>query len=162
MKWTNVGEMPCSIARTASVIGDSWTMLILRNAFMRIRRFEDFQANLGLTRHLLASRLKRLVSVGILSREPYQQRPVRYEYRLTEKGRALYPIIMALTAWGDTWMDEGQGAPLNLQHKNCGKLMHPVTVCSECREPLNAGEVTAIPGPGLSVAMAKKALKATA
>jgi DNA-binding HxlR family transcriptional regulator len=125
MKWDEVGEMPCSIARTAAIIGDRWTLLILRNAFLGMRRFEDFQANLGLTRHLLASRLKRLVAEGILARVPYQQAPLRHEYRLTDKGKALYPVLLALTAWGDAWMDQGAGPPLLYRHQSCGKTMRP-------------------------------------
>jgi DNA-binding HxlR family transcriptional regulator len=152
MKWDEVGEMPCSIARTASVIGDRWTLLILRNAFLRLRRFEDFQANLGVTRHLLASRLKRLVDEGILARVPYQQAPLRHEYRLTDKGKALYPVLLALTAWGDAWMDQGAGPPLLYRHQSCGKTIRPVTVCSECHAPLEAHHVTPLPGPGLVAA----------
>jgi DNA-binding HxlR family transcriptional regulator len=152
MKWDEVGEMPCSIARTAAIIGDRWTLLILRNAFLGMRRFEDFQANLGLTRHLLASRLKRLVAEGILARVPYQQAPLRHEYRLTDKGKALYPVLLALTAWGDAWMDQGAGPPLLYRHQSCGKTMRPVTVCSECQLPLDAHHVTPLPGPGLAAA----------
>lgn len=149
MKWDDVGEIPCSVARSLSVLGDRWTLLILRNAFLRMRRFEDFQANLGLTRHLLASRLKRLVSEGILERVAYQQAPARYEYRLTDKGRALHPVLMTLTAWGDRWMDQGKGPPLLYQHKHCGKLMKPTLVCSECGEPVEAHHVVPLAGPGL-------------
>lgn len=149
MKWNEVGETPCSIARTTAVIGDRWTMLILRNAFLRMRRFEDFQTHLGITRHLLASRLKRLVDAGLLARVPYQQAPLRHEYRLTEKGKALHPVLMALTAWGDAWMDKGAGPPLVYQHRRCGKHMHAVTVCSECHEPIDVREVLPLPGPGL-------------
>ena len=99
MKWQNVGEQPCSVARALSVIGDRWTMLILRNAFVGIRRFDDFQANLGVTRHVLSDRLKRLVEHEILKRTPYQDRQERFEYRLTEKGLELYPVLLTLAAW---------------------------------------------------------------
>lgn len=150
MKWNDVSDMPCSVARTLSVVGDRWTMLILRNAFMRMRRFDDFQTSLGMTRHLLASRLKRLVEEGIFERVPYQQAPVRHEYVLTEKGRALHPVLMAMAAWGDDWMDKGMGPPLLYQHRACGHVMRPVMVCSECHEPLQATQVTPLPGPGLA------------
>lgn len=162
MKWDRVGEMPCSIARTSAVIGDRWTVLILRNAFLRMRRFEDFQASLGMTRHLLASRLKRLVDEGILARVPYQQTPLRHEYRLTDKGKALHPVLMAFTAWGDAWMDKGAGPPLLYQHQNCGKHLRPVMVCSECREPIDVHRVTPLPGPGLAAARARKPASARA
>lgn len=150
MKWNDVSDMPCSVARTLSVIGDRWTMLILRNAFMRMRRFDDFQSSLGMTRHLLASRLKRLVEEGIFERVPYQQAPVRHEYVLTDKGKALHPVLMALANWGDDWMDKGMGPPLLYQHRACGHVMRPVMVCSECHEPLTASQVTPMPGPGLT------------
>jgi len=152
MKWNDVSDMPCSVARSLSVIGDRWTLLILRNAFMRMRRFDDFQSSLGLTRHLLASRLKRLVEEGILERVPYQQSPARYEYVLTDKGRALHPVLMALAVWGDDWMDKGMGPPLLYQHRTCGHVMRPVMVCSACHEPLSATQVTPLPGPGLMAA----------
>jgi len=152
MKWSEVGEMSCSVARTASIIGDRWTMLILRNAFLRIRRFEDFQSNLGITRHLLAGRLKRLVEEGILRRELYQDAPPRYEYRLTLKGKALYPVLMAMTVWGDAWMDGGKGPPLLYQHTSCGKTITPRMSCPECGETLDPQQVTPLPGPGLTLA----------
>ena len=154
MKWTDVSDMPCSVARSLSVVGDRWTMLILRNAFMRMRRFDDFQSSLGMTRHLLASRLKRLVEEGIFERQPYQQAPLRHEYVLTDKGKALHPVLMALANWGDDWMDKGMGPPLLYQHRPCGHVMRPVMVCGECREPLTATQVTPLPGPGLVAASA--------
>jgi DNA-binding HxlR family transcriptional regulator len=143
-----VGDLNCSVARTLSVIGDRWTMLVLRNAFIGIRRFDDFQRQLGVTRHVLAERLKRLVDAQIFSKVLYQ--PSRFEYRLTDKGRALYPILLALTAWGDTWMDEGRGPPLYYHHNTCGHRMTPVMVCSACNEPLVARDVIAMVGPGLA------------
>ncbi|MBN3723094.1 winged helix-turn-helix transcriptional regulator [Burkholderia sp. Ac-20379] len=148
MKWDDVGEMPCSVARTAAVLGDRWTLLILRNAFLGIRRFDAFQAQLGVTRHVLADRLARLVDDGIFEKRPYQANPPRHEYRLTDKGRDLHPILLALTAWGDRWKDDGAGPPVLLRHKRCGKLMRPVMVCSECGEPLDPRDIEALPGPG--------------
>ncbi|MDO8268902.1 MAG: helix-turn-helix domain-containing protein [Moraxellaceae bacterium] len=155
MKWQNVGEMPCSIARSLSILGDRWTLLILRNAFLAMRRFDDFQASLGVTRHVLADRLKRLVEAGVLRKEPYQDNPPRYEYRLTERGRELYPVLLALTTWGDKWLDEGKGAPLEYVHQSCGHKFTPVTVCSECREPVLPRDVTPVAGPGLAAASAE-------
>ncbi|AXQ30179.1 transcriptional regulator [Solimonas sp. K1W22B-7] len=152
MKWSEVGGLSCSVARTASVIGDRWTILILRNAFLRIRRFEDFQSNLGITRHLLAGRLKRLVDEGILARVAYQESPPRYEYRLTSKGKLLYPVLIAMATWGDSFMDGGKGAPVLYQHKSCGKIVTPQLACPECGGAMHAHEVTALPGPGLKLA----------
>lgn len=152
MKWENVGNLPCSVARTLSVIGERWTLLIVRNAFLGQRRFDDFQANLGLTRHVLAERLNRLVEEGVLRKEAYQDNPPRHEYRLTEKGRDLYPVLLALTAWGDKWKDEGRGAPLVFHHKACGKVFTPVLNCSECGETVTAFDVIPMAGPGLQPA----------
>lgn len=149
MKWGELAGTPCSIARSLSVVGDRWTILILRNAFMRTRRFDDFQAQIGITRHLLASRLSKLVKMGVMEKQPYQERPVRYEYRLTDQGRELYPVLQSLIAWGDKWLDAGKGAPLEFVHMECGKRYTPVMVCSECREPIDPREVMPRTGPGL-------------
>lgn len=157
MKWDDVGNLNCSVARSLSVMGDRWTMLVLRNAFMAIRRFDDFQANLGVTRHVLADRLSRLVDAGVMKKVAYQDKPPRYEYRLTEMGRDLYPVLLALTSWGDKWLDEDRGAPLEYVHKSCGHKFKPTMVCSECREPLSAHDVIPVAGPGLAAAQAKQA-----
>ncbi len=151
MKWQDVGGMTCSVARSLSLIGDRWTLLVIRNAFLGTRRFDDFHASLGMTRHVLADRLDRLVTAGVLRKEAYQERPTRYEYRLTEMGRDLYPVLLALTGWGDKWLDEGRGAPLVYQHMTCGHMTKPMMVCSECREPVNPREMTVMAGPGLAV-----------
>lgn len=147
MKWEEIGNQPCSIARTLSVLGDRWTMLILRNAFMGMRRFDDFQANLGVTRHVLAERLKRLVEHGILTKVPYVERQERFEYRLTEKGLELYPILLTMVTWADKWMDEGLGAPMALEHTTCGHQFTAVLVCSECQQAITARQVKPIVTP---------------
>ena len=162
MRWAELGGERCSVARTVAVLGDRWTLLILRECFLRTRRFEGFQSALGITRHLLAERLKKLVRMGILRRIPYQESPKRHEYILTQKGLDLYPIMMAIVHWGDTHMVDERGRPLLHEHRNCGKLFDPVMVCSECGEPLSAKEVTTRPGPGARPAPAKKATEAGA
>lgn len=149
MKWQDVGEMRCPIARSLSVIGDRWTVLILRNAFMRMRRFDDFRSSLGLPKHILSQRLKKLVEADVMTREPYQASPVRYEYRLTEKGRELYPVILSLSGWGDKWMDGGQGKVLFYTHTDCGHQFTPVMACSGCGGHVHARNVMVSPGPGL-------------
>lgn len=141
MRWDEISGMPCSVARALSVIGDRWTLLVLRDAFLRTRRFEDFQRQLGVTRHLLAGRLRKLVAAGILEKVRYQEKPARYEYRLSEKGRDLYPVIVALLRWGDRWMAGAGGPPLTLVHKPCGHRMHPTLVCPDCKQPLAPHEV---------------------
>lgn len=148
MKWKDLEEEPCSLARTVAVIGDRWSLLVLRECFLRTRRFEGFQSKLKITRHLLADRLKKLVRFGVLRRVPYQEAPKRFEYLLTQKGLDLYPIVMAMVHWGDTHMVDERGRPIIHQHKTCGKVFDPVLVCSECGEPLDAREVHVHPGPG--------------
>ncbi|QDP24630.1 winged helix-turn-helix transcriptional regulator [Bradyrhizobium cosmicum] len=148
MKWDTLDEEPCSLSRTVAVIGDRWTLLILRECFLRVRRFEQFQSSLQITRHLLSERLKKLVRFGILRRVPYSEAPKRYEYILTQKGLDLYPIIMAMVHWGDAHMGDERGRPLLHEHKTCGKLFDPVMVCSECGESLHAKQVHVHAGPG--------------
>ena len=147
MRWNELSEENCSMARTVSVIGDRWTLLILRDCFLRVRRFEDFQERLGITRPILANRLRKLVDEFVLVKVPYQQRPLRYEYRLTQKGLDLYPIAMAIVHWGDVHMAGKKGRPLLHAHDLCGKDFDPVMVCSECGEPLNPKQVRVRPGP---------------
>lgn len=149
MRWNDIGEMTCSVARALSVVGDRWTLLVLRDAFLGVRRFEDFQADLGTTRHRLADRLRKLVAHGILTRVPYQERPRRCEYRLTEKGRDLYPVVVSLTRWGDRWMAGEDGPPVELVHRGCGRRIVPVLTCPECHEPVGARDMQARPGPAL-------------
>jgi DNA-binding HxlR family transcriptional regulator len=162
MKWDSLEEEPCSVARTVGVIGDRWTLLILRECFRRTRRFEGFQAALGITRHLLAARLKKLVRTGILRRTPYQDSPKRHEYILTHKGIDLYPIMMAILHWGDTHMIDERGLPLLYEHHKCGKLFKPIVVCSECDQPVLAKEVITHPGPGAGTCCKKRASERTA
>jgi hypothetical protein len=94
-----------------------------------------------------------LVEAGVLKKVAYQERPTRYEYRLTAMGRDLYPVLLSLTAWGDKWLDEGRGSPIEYQHKTCNRRTKPTLVCSECREPLEPRDVLPIPGPGLRPAI---------
>jgi DNA-binding HxlR family transcriptional regulator len=148
MRWDELEGERCSIARTVSVIGDRWTLLILRECFLRVRRFDGFEARLGITRHILADRLKKLVAQGVLDRLPYQERPVRYEYKLTTKGLDLYPVLMSLVHWGDVHMTSKAGRPLLHQHIACGHQFDPVLTCSECGEPVDPRAVQIMPGPG--------------
>ena len=149
MRWDDIDQQTCSVARALSVVGERWTMLILRDAFFGTRRFDRFQANLGITRHRLSERLGKLVDQGVLVKVPYHERPVRYEYRLTRKGLALYPVLMSLARWGDEWMDAGEGPPLEYVHKSCGQKTRPTLTCSECGEPLRPQEVDPVLGAPL-------------
>jgi len=141
MRWPELADQDCSIARTLAVIGDRWTLMILRDCFLGIRRFEDFERRLGISRSIIAERLKTLVDEGVLRREPYQDRPVRHEYRLTEKGLGLHPVMMALVRWGDVHYAGRDGPPMIHHHKACGCDFHPVQTCSECGAPVTAREV---------------------
>jgi len=149
MRWRDIGGVTCSVARTLSVVGDRWTLLILRDAFLRTRRFEDFQARTGMTRHRLADRLRKLVANGVLERVRYQDRPPRFEYRLTEKGLDLYPVVVGLVGWGDRWMAGKAGRPIELIHRTCGHTITPQLACPDCGERLAARDMTARPGPAL-------------
>ncbi|HXW25156.1 MAG TPA: helix-turn-helix domain-containing protein [Xanthobacteraceae bacterium] len=153
MRWNDLRMEPCSVARTVSVIGDRWTILILRDCFLRVRRFEDFQARLGITRHVLADRLRKLVRLGVLKRALYQHKPPRYEYRLTPKGLDLQPVLLALVRWGDTHMGDERGRPVLLEHRDCGQVFDPVVVCSQCGGPVDAHNVRTRPGPGAPSAL---------
>ncbi len=140
------------MARTVAVIGDRWTLLILRDCFLRVRRFEDFQARLGLSRAILADRLDKLVQNDVLSRVAYREKPVRHEYKLTPKGLALHPVIMAMVHWGDEQLAGDKGRPLLHRHVGCGQLFDPVMACSECGEAVAPRDVRVLPGPGAAAA----------
>jgi DNA-binding HxlR family transcriptional regulator len=145
MRWSEIGEQECSVARALSVIGDRWTLLVLREAFWRVRRFEDFQARTGAPRPVLADRLRMLVDEGVFERRQYSERPPRYEYRLTEKGLDLYPVLISLLRWGDRWMaDEGDPPPVELRHHACGATMTPELACPSCRVLLTARDIEAV------------------
>lgn len=144
----------CSIARALEVLGERWTLLVLRESFRRVRRFEDFQRNLGVARNVLTDRLHRLVDEGILERVPYQERPVRSEYRLTEKGLGLWPVIMALLQWGDSYYAQPDGPPVIVRHRDCGGEVTRHLTCSKCGAELGPRDVRGEPGPGAVAAVA--------
>jgi DNA-binding HxlR family transcriptional regulator len=148
MKRTEFASWPCSIARSVDLLGDWWTPLVLREAFLGVRRFDDMQRSLGIGRNVLTQRLKRLVGEGMLDRAQYQEKPDRYEYVLTDKGRDFYPVLAAMIAWGDRWLAGEEGPPIVLRHKACGHDMTAKVVCSECGEPIAARDVRARLGPG--------------
>lgn len=143
MKWDDLAAQPCSIARALAVIGDRWTLMILRDCFLGVRRFEVFQQRLGISRTIVTDRLRVLVEEGVLRRETYQQNPPRHEYRLTAKGLDLHPAIMAIAHFGDAYYAGEAGPPVVRRHKGCGCDFHPVQVCSECGEVVGAREVEA-------------------
>ncbi len=148
MRRVDTSGWPCTIARGAAVLGDHWNLLIIREACLGTRRFDDFQRELGIGRNILTQRLHRLVEEGMLRRVQYQDTPARYEYRLTDKGRDVYPILAAIAAWGDRWLTGPEGTPLVLHHTTCDHDMHAVVKCSECDEPLDVRQMRARRGPG--------------
>ena len=138
----------CSVGRTLDTIGDRWTLLLLREAFLGVRRFDQMQRNLGIARNILTDRLQKLVANGILERRRYQERPERFEYRLTQKGLDLYPALVTLMQWGDAHMAGTGGAPLALVHERCGHAADPRLACGHCGERLDPREVRVEAGPG--------------
>ena len=128
----------CSIGRTLDVLRDRWSFLVLREVFNGVRRFDDMRVRTHIPRAVLSDRLTTLVEQDMLHRVPYQEpgRRTRHEYRLTQKGLDLYPIIMSIVHWGNVHMVDSRGRPLLHEHKNCAKMFDPVMVCSECGEPL--------------------------
>jgi DNA-binding HxlR family transcriptional regulator len=148
MERTSFADMRCSLARGLEMIGDWWSPLIIRDLFLNVTRFDELIEDLGISRNLLTMRLKSLAENGIIERVAYRQRPIRYEYRLTERGRDLVPPILALTAWGDRWARPKEGSPILFVHKCCGHKFLPRVTCSACGEAISAAAVKAVPGPG--------------
>ena len=147
MQRTSFGEMACSIARTLEVIGEPWSPLVLRDVWVGMNRFDQLQADLGISRKVLTERLNHLVDEGVLERHPYDNRP-RYEYRLTEKGTELVDLLMVMVGWGDKWLAGEAGPPVLYRHHACGKISHVEPRCSECEQPMHATDIDLLPGPG--------------
>jgi DNA-binding HxlR family transcriptional regulator len=139
--------MHCSVAQCLEVVGEWWSMLILRDAFLGVTRFDDFQQRLGIARNILNQRLNRLVDEGVLDKVAYSHHPPRYDYKLTAKGRDLWPVLTALRQWGDKHAAP-DGPPLKVVHKKCGQVAQAIMTCSACGEPLTARDVRAVRGPG--------------
>jgi DNA-binding HxlR family transcriptional regulator len=137
----------CSVARALEVVGERWTLLIIRDAFRGVRRFDDFQHRLGIARNVLANRLERLVENEILERRRYSEHPPRYEYRLTDRGRDLYPVVFNLMRWGDRYAAP-DGPPLLLRHRDCGGSPDDHLFCTKCGQPLQARDIETRRGPG--------------
>ena len=148
----------CSIQATLDIVGDRWTLLILRDLFRGVRRFSAMQHDLGIARNMLADRLSRLTDAGVVAKVPYQHRPVRYDYVLTPKGLDLSNSLLALMAWGDRWCHDGD-APTVLVHADCGTPLEIATRCPACDEPVSPTRIRSLAGhsdtsPGLELAAA--------
>ena len=137
----------CSIARALEVVGDRWTLLILRDTAFRARRFDDLQRGLGLARNVLTERLQRLCDDGLLERQLYQERPARYEYVPTQKARDLLPVLVALIQWGDKY-HAPNGPPRLIRHRGCGGAVVQKLSCATCGKDVTAEEMETLPGPG--------------
>jgi DNA-binding HxlR family transcriptional regulator len=147
MQRTNFAGMACSIARTLDVIGEPWSPLILRDVWVGFNRFDQIQADLGISRKVLTERLNHLVGHGVLERRPYDQRP-RSEYVLTEKGAELVDLLMTMVGWGDKWLAGEAGPPVLYRHHACGEISRAELRCAACGEPMHAADVDVLPGPG--------------
>lgn len=152
MKRTQFANQPCGVARTMDIVGELWSFMIIRNVFLGVRRFEGLRANLSISRKVLTERLELLVGRGILERRPYQERPPRFEYRLTPMGVDLFPVLMALARWGNRWLADARGAPIEFVHRKCGQVTQARVVCNVCGEDLGAHNVRPRLGPAGNLA----------
>jgi DNA-binding HxlR family transcriptional regulator len=147
MRWNEIDKIPCPIAQTMAVIGDAWTMLILRDSMRGVTKFDEFQQSTRASRAILSDRLAHLVEHGVFERVQYEAHPPRYEYHLTKRGEALKPVLMMMSDWAETHL------PVKVyrwgrRHTECGHRFRPVVACSECGEPIKPGSVTYDkPGP---------------
>lgn len=147
MQRTDYGQMVCSIARTLDVIGEPWSPLILRDIWVGMRRFDQLQSDLGISRKVLTERLHHLVDHGVLERQPYDNRP-RYEYHLTTKGLELVDVLMVMRGWGDRWLAGPEGPPVLSRHQACGEISDVELRCTVCGDPMHADDVDVLEGPG--------------
>ena len=147
-------EQECSVARALEVVGERWTMLIVRDALLGVRRFEDFQARLGVSRPVLSDRLAQLVDHGVLERGRYQRRPDRYEYTLTDRGQRLWPAVAALSQWAAAELLP-DGAPRHFHHRGCASAVHAEVRCPDCGAELEPADVLSSPAPGAAVSRAE-------
>ncbi len=141
-------DQQCSIAGALEVVGERWSLLIVRNVFLGLRRFDEIQADLGVARNVLQTRLTRLMECGVLERRLYQEHPPRHEYRLTEKGLDLWPALVALMQWGDSHAATEAGPPVLLEHRGCGGAIDDHRTCARCGARLSVRDVRALAGPG--------------
>jgi DNA-binding HxlR family transcriptional regulator len=143
-------EQVCSIARALEIVGERWTLLILRDAVLGLERFDDFQDSLGIASNVLTARLKLLCDEGVLERVPDEQRPGRPKYLLTPKGRELAPVLIVMMKWGDRYYPTPEGPPRLTVHVGCGGNVGPDFRCDRCGKAIGRGELDLVPGPGAS------------
>ncbi|HXY43852.1 MAG TPA: helix-turn-helix domain-containing protein [Acidimicrobiales bacterium] len=143
MERKSFASMDCSVAQCLEVVGEWWSMLIVRDAFLGVTRFDDFHSRLGISRNILQQRLTRLVEAGVLQRVRYSEHPLRYDYKLTDKGRDLWPVLTAMRQWGDRYAAPS-GPPVRIRHKACGQLTEAMLVCKACGKSLGPRDVEAV------------------
>jgi DNA-binding HxlR family transcriptional regulator len=139
-----------SVSRTLELVGEKWTLLILREAFFGVRRYGQLARNLGIPRPTLSGRLRTLVDAGLLERVPYATDPDRHEYRLTQAGTDLFPSIVTLMRWGDTHLAGREGPPIVLRHDECGEIADPYLACRSCGGEIDARNVMPERGTGFA------------
>ena len=137
--------MACSVAQCLEVVGEWWSMLLIRDCFLGVRRFDEFQERLGISRNVLTQRLSKLVAAGVLEKQAYQDNPVRYEYVLTDKGRDLWPVLTSMRQWGDVHAAP-QGPPVRVIHRGCGHAARLELHCADCGERVSYRDVRVEPG----------------
>ena len=148
MRRASFEDMHCSIARSLEVIGEWWTILILRDAFLGVTRFDDFQKRLGIATNTLTARLDKLVGSGVMEKRTYEEARRRADYVLTAKGRALWPVMVTLRQWGDEWETGAGNEPTELIHEPCGHRTHAILTCDHCGERLYGRDLRTVLGPG--------------
>ncbi len=149
MHWDDIGTQVCSIARTMSILGDRWTMLVMREAFIGTTMFDEFVAYTGATPQVVSARLKRLVEAGVLKKKSIAGSKGRSEYLLTEMGQDLHPIICTIMVWGDKWLSDGRGRPHVLRHTGCGCTTSPKLACDACGEFVSRKTLKGEPSPAM-------------
>ncbi|MFE6487724.1 winged helix-turn-helix transcriptional regulator [Streptomyces sp. NPDC057757] len=150
MEWLDVSTENCPVQRTLDVVGEKWMLLILRDAANGVRRFDDFRRHIGLSDAVLSDRLRKLTAAGILRTAPYQEEGsrARNEYRLTRKGWDLWPVLVALRQWGESYAPDPGGPVLDMRHADCGAEVRVIVECAEEHTPLTPKDIHAGPGPG--------------
>ena len=147
MERRSFSDVHCSVAQCLEVVGEWWSLLIVRDVFLGVTRFDEFQERLGISRNILDQRLSRLVEAGVLVKIAYSEHPPRFDYRLTGKGRDLWPVLTTMRQWGDKYAAP-DGPPMLVTHKGCGQVSEAIMTCSACGEPIRARDVRADRGPG--------------
>ena len=161
MRWEDSCNQTCSVARATAIFGDRWTLLILRLLFLRVYKFSDIQQTLEITKHRLTDRLNRLIEEGVVFKHLYDEKYKRYDYRLTEKGMDLYAVMIVIGQWGDKWLTDGDGPPVEYVHKDCGQIANPQLTCSCCGEALTPTNLKLHIGSGLEKKISQQEINDT-